>query len=91
MRFNRTPKYHQAAERERRVLSFASVPIICIALISLFHIVMVHAPYFGGDCRRADCVAGAIEQFAMWSVLFILLVYGLSRMLFGGCPSSALE
>jgi hypothetical protein len=75
-------------EREKRALSVASVPIICIALIGLFHIVMVHVPYFGGDCRRADCVAGAIEQFVMWSVLFILIVYGLSQMLFGGCKSA---
>ena len=71
-------------EGEKRVLIFVSIPIVCIALISFFHIIVDHAPYFNGDCRHVDCVAGSNEQFAVWTILFILLVYALSQTFFRG-------
>jgi hypothetical protein len=67
---------------EKKVLVFCSIPIICIAVISVFHITVEHAPYFDGDCRGVNCVAGSGEQFAMWTILFILLVYTAAHFIY---------
>jgi hypothetical protein len=70
-------------EGEKRVLIFCSIPIICIAVISVFHIIINHTPfYYYGHCKQVHCVAGSGEQFAMWTILFILLVYAATHFIY---------
>lgn len=69
-------------EGERRVLIFCSIPLICISIISLFHLIVDHAPFFNGDCRGVNCVAGSGEQFAVWTIIFLLSVYGMVHFIY---------
>ncbi len=69
-------------KREKFILALLSTPIIGIAFISVLNIIMDHAPYFNGNCRHVNCVAGSGEQFAMWSILFILFVYCVLHFVF---------
>ncbi len=62
---------------EKRVLVFCSVPIICIAVISVFHIIINHTPFFYFHCK-----AGSGEQLAMWTIIFILLVYSTTHFIY---------
>lgn len=70
------------AEGEKRVFIVCSIPIICIAIISFFHIIVEHAPYFDGNCRQLNCVAGSNDQFIVWTLLFILLVIAILQFIF---------
>lgn len=69
---------------ERRMFIICSIPIVCIAIISGLHIIIEHAPYFDGDCRKINCVAGSDDQFIMWSLLFVLFVFGIVYYIFNG-------
>ncbi len=70
------------AEREKRLFIVCSIPIVCIAVISFFYIIVEHAPFFNGNCREVKCVAGTTDQFIMWSFLSILLVIVLLQFIY---------
>lgn len=66
----------------KNIFIICSIPILYICMVSLFQIVLKHAPYFTGKCKSFDCVAGSLGQFAMWSVLCLFALYFLSLCLF---------
>jgi hypothetical protein len=66
----------------QQVFIFSSIPLLFIIFISIFHILVDHAPYLNGKCRGPHCVAGSGEQFVWWTLLILIFLYFISRVMF---------